>query len=176
MRRLQEAELKIRRDTFPLPRINKCLDALTVVEFFSTIDLASRYHQVAVHERDRGQTAFTTPFGLYAYLRMPFGLCNTPAKFQCLMKATLSDLVFQIMLIYLDDLLVFSPTFQGHLLRLEAVLKWLRKTGLKVKMGFMLFISCNRGIKDNKNYFICVWSLHFWTRPHLHLLMLLGQN
>lgn len=126
--------LKTRRDAFPLPRIDESLDALCDAKFFSTIDLASGYHQVAVHEKDRNKTAFTTPFGLYEYLRMPFGLCNAPATFQRLMQATMSDLVFQIVLVYLDDLLVFSSTFSDHLVRLETVLKRLKETGLKVKM------------------------------------------
>lgn len=85
-------------------------------------------------EKDRHKTELTTPFGLSEYLRMPFGLCNAPATIQRLMQATMSDLVFQIVLIYLDDLLVFSPTFHDHLARLETVLKRLRETGLKAKM------------------------------------------
>lgn len=125
---------KTRRDAFPLPRIDESLDALSRAKMFSSIDLASGYHQVAVHEKDRHKTAFITPFGLYEYQRMPFGLCNAPATFQRLMQAIMSDLVFQMVLVYLDDLLVYSSTFEGHLVRLESVLQRLREAGLKVKV------------------------------------------
>ncbi len=101
--------------------------------FFSSIDLASGYHQVAVHERDRHKTAFTTPFGIFEYCRMPFGVCNGPSTFQRLMQTTMGDLIFQIMLVYLDDILVYAPTFPEHLQRLEIVFKRLKETGLKVK-------------------------------------------
>lgn len=73
------------------------------------------------------------PFGLCEYLRMALGLCNVPATFQRLMQATMSDLVFQIVLTYLDDLLV-CLTSQDHLVRLDTVFKKLRETGLKVKV------------------------------------------
>lgn len=69
------------RDAFPLSRIDESFDALRGAQYFSTIDLASGYHQVAVEEGDRHKTAFSTPFGLYEYLRMPFGVCNGPATF-----------------------------------------------------------------------------------------------
>lgn len=125
---------KTRRDAFPLPRIDESLDALGAAKVFSSIDLASGYHQVAVHENDRHKTAFITPFGLFEYERMPFGLCNAPATFQRLMQTIMSDLVFQMVLIYLDDLLVYSSTFEDHLVRLETVLQRLRETGLKIKV------------------------------------------
>lgn len=131
---------KTRRDAFPLPRIDESFDALRGAKFFSTIDLASGYHQVAMHERDRDKTAFTTPFGLYEYVRMPFGVCNGPATFQRLMQVTMSDLIFQILLVYLDDILVFSETFEQHLKRLETVLKRLAETGLKVKLQKCAFL------------------------------------
>lgn len=125
---------KTQRDAFPLPRIEESLDALCRAQVFSTIDLASGYHQVAVHEKDRHKTAFVTPFGLYEYLRMPFGLCNAPATFQRLMQAVMGELVFQIVLVYLDDLLVYSDTFESHLTRLETVFRRLREAGLKIKV------------------------------------------
>lgn len=131
---------KTRRDAFPLPRIDESFDALRGAKFFSTIDLASGYHQVAMHERDMSKTAFTTPFGLYEYVRMPFGVCNGPATFQRLMQVTMSDLVFQILLVYLDDILVFSETFKQHLERLETVFKRLAETGLKVKLQKCAFL------------------------------------
>ncbi|CAM4557621.1 unnamed protein product [Leuciscus chuanchicus] len=118
----------------PIVLVRKSDGSLRLAQVFSTIDLASGYHQVAVHEKDRPKMAFITPFGLYEYRRMPFGLCNAPATFQRLMQAVMSDLVFQIVLIYLDDLLVYSSSFHTHLVRLETVFGRLRETGLKIKI------------------------------------------
>ena len=69
---------KTRKDAYPLPRIEESLDALHGAKWFSTLDLASGYNQVTVVEKDRHKTAFCTPFGLYEFNRMPFGLCNAP--------------------------------------------------------------------------------------------------
>ncbi|RXN39428.1 Transposon Ty3-I Gag-Pol poly [Labeo rohita] len=85
-------------------------------------------------------SAFTTPFGLFEYQRMPFGVCNGPSTFQRLMQAVMSDLIFQVLIVYLDDILLFSQTFEEHLERLEMVLKRLGETGLKVKLGKCCFL------------------------------------
>ncbi len=125
---------KSKRDAFPLPRIDESFDALQGAKFFSTIDLASGSHQVAVREQDQPKTVFTTPFGIFEYFRMPFGVCNGPTTFQHLMQSTMGDLIFQILLVYLDDILVYSSTFHEHLQRLDVVFSRLKETGLKVKL------------------------------------------
>lgn len=106
--------------------IDESFDALWGAWYFSTIDLVSCYHQVVVEECDRHKTAFSTPFGLHEYLRLPFGVCNGPATFQNLMLATMNDLVFQIMLVYLDNILMYSQTFPEHLKRLDRVLRHIK--------------------------------------------------
>ncbi|XP_062384564.1 uncharacterized protein LOC134071743 [Sardina pilchardus] len=122
-----------RKDAFPLPRVEESLTMLSQAKFFSTLDLASGYWQVPVHPEDREKTAFITPMGLYEWDRMPFGLCNGPATFQRLMEACLGDLNFQSLLIYLDDIIIFSPDFSSHLQRLELVFQRLADQGLKLK-------------------------------------------
>ena len=85
-------------------------------------------------DKDAHKTAFTTPFGLFQYTRMPFGLSNCPATFQRLMQNIFRDEMFVILLVYLDDILVFSRTLQEHLTRLETVFEILQKYGLKVQL------------------------------------------
>ena len=118
--------LKTVGDAYPLPRIQESLDALVGAQYFSTLDLASGYHQISMDPRDQHKTAFTTPFGLYEYTRMPMGLASAPATFQRLMQATMSDFAFQFLLVYLDDLLVYSKTFDEHMEQLERLLQRVR--------------------------------------------------
>ena len=130
---------KTRRDSYPLPRIDECLDALGGAQHFSTLDLASGYHQVAMAPEDKHKTTFICPFGTYEWNRMPFGLCNAPATFQRLMQSAMSQHIFRILLVYLDDLLVYSDTFDKHLESLSTVFQRLREVGVKLnpnKCGF----------------------------------------
>ena len=121
------------KDSFPLPRIEESLTSLTQAKWYSTLDLASGYWQVDVAPEDQEKTAFTTPFGLYHFERMPFGLCNAPATFQRLMQRCLGSQVYDHLLIYLDDVIVYSPDFPTHLQHLEQVFTRLQEHGLKLQ-------------------------------------------
>ena len=121
------------RDAFPLPRIEEALEALGQAKYFSTLDLTSGYWQVEVAEHDKHKTAFSTPMGLFEANRMPFGLQNAPSTFQRLMTCCFGDLNFTHLLIYLDDIIIFSKSFNEHLERLQLVFDRLREHGLKLK-------------------------------------------
>ena len=95
---------------YALPRIVESMDAMTGSKSFSTLDLPSAYNQVQMEPEDQRKTAFTTPFGLYEYTRMPFGLCNAPATIQRLMQTEFHADIFNILLVYLDDIVVYSNT------------------------------------------------------------------
>ena len=121
------------RDAYALPRIEETLDALHGAQWFSSLDLKAGYWQVEMREEDKAKTAFTTPLGFYEANRMPFGLTNAPATFQRLMERCVGDLNLKTCLVYLDDIIIFSSTFEEHLERLESVLARLQYHGLKLK-------------------------------------------
>lgn len=135
----RQLNAKTRKDAFPLPRIEESLDSLTGACWFSTMDLASGYNQVPVTERDKPKTAFCTPFGLFEWNRMPFGLCNAPSTFQRLMERMFGDQQCRSLLLYLDDIIVFSSSVSQQLERLEVVLSRLEHEGLKAKLGKCAF-------------------------------------
>jgi hypothetical protein len=102
-------------------------------KYFSTIDLASGYWQIGIEEADKEKTAFSTPKGHFEFNVMPFGLTNAPATFQKFMEYALTGLTMEQCLIYLDDVIVFSSTFESHLIRLRNVFQKIRKAGLKLQ-------------------------------------------
>ena len=122
------------KDVYPLPRIDETLDTLGGARYFTTLDLASGYWQVPLKEEDMQKTAFSTHIGLWEFTVMPFGLCGAPASFQRLMEIMLAGLNWESYLVCLDDIIIFSRTFQEHLSRLESVLSRLRTGGLKLKV------------------------------------------
>ena len=118
---------------YPLPRIQESFDALVGAQYFTTLNLASGYHQIAMHPTDQPKTAFVIPFGLYEYTRMPFGLARAPATFQRLMHVVMSDFMYNFALVYLDDILVLSKTFDEHIAKLDRLFGRIEQTGLKLK-------------------------------------------
>ena len=129
-RKLNDISIK---DAYPLPRIDDCLDALAGAKCFSTLDLASGYWQVGLTEQAKEKSAFVTNSGLFQWTVMPFGLCNAPSTFERLMEKVLAGLTWQICLVYLDDVIVYSRTVHEHIDRLESILQRLIEAGLKLK-------------------------------------------
>ncbi|UYV66564.1 K02A2.6-like [Cordylochernes scorpioides] len=128
-----------KKDVYPLPRIDDTLDCLRGASYYSSMDLRSGYWQIEVDEADREKTAFITPDGLYEFKVMPFGLCNAPATFERMMDTLLRGLKWSMCLCYLDDIIVFSPTFDEHVRRLDLVLRCLSKARLVLNPDKCLF-------------------------------------
>lgn len=118
------------KNKYPLPRIDDLLDALGGAQYFSKIDLKSAYHQVRVAEEDIPKTAFRTQYGHYEYTVMPFGLTNAPAIFQRLMNQIFRRLLQKCVIIYLDDILIYSQTREAHYQHIKEVLEILRDNKL----------------------------------------------
>ena len=120
------------RDQYPLPRIDDTFDQLHNAAWFTTLDLVQGYHQLPLDDEAIPKTAFVTHKGLFEYLRLPFGLCNAPAGFQRCMDGLLGGLKHKCLLVYLDDIIVFSPTFQQHLEDIQTTFTRLQESGLTV--------------------------------------------
>ncbi len=118
---------------YPLPRIADCLDCMHGAKIFSTLDLQAGYWQIEVKPEDRPKIAFICRRGLFEYVTMPFGLCNAPSTFERCMELIMRGLQWKTLLIYLDDLIIFSSTFDDHIARLDEVFSRLGKAGLKLK-------------------------------------------
>jgi len=121
------------RDKFPIPIVEELLDELKDVVFFTKLDLRSGYHQVRMHSDDIAKTAFQTHHGHFEFLVMPFGLINAPSTFQALMNEVLRPFLRRCVLVFFDDILIFSRTETEHLQHVRAVLSTLRQHGLVLK-------------------------------------------
>ncbi len=127
------------RDVYPLPRIDDALDALAGAKYFTTLDAWTGYWQIGIREEDKEKTGFTTHSGHYKFNVMPFGLVNAPSTFQRTMNLILHGLTWQTCLVYLDDIIIFSATFEEHLERLGLVLDRLLAVNIRIKIGKCTF-------------------------------------
>jgi len=118
---------------YPLPRIDTCHDSLGGNFYFSSLDMCSGYWQVPVKEEDIDKTCFVTRKGIFGFKVLPFGLCNAPSTFQRLVDMALAGLTWEVCLAYLDDLIIFSNTFEQHVERLQMVFDRLVDADLKLK-------------------------------------------
>ena len=130
----QQNKLTI-KNRYPLPRIDDLFDQLKGASIFSKIDLRSRYHQLRIKDADVHKTAFRTRYGHYEFLVMPFGLTNAPAAFMDLMNRVFRPYVDQFVVVFIDDILVYSKDQESHDTHLRVVLEILRKEQLYAKLS-----------------------------------------
>ena len=158
-----------RKDHFPLPFIDQLLERVSGHPFYCFLDGYSGYFQIEIAPEDQKKTTFTCPFGTYAYMRMPFSLCNAPTTFQRCMLSIFSDMVERIMEVYMDDITIYGGDFEECLTNLEAVLQryteknlvlnW-EKFHFMVNQGIVLgHVISRRGIEVDKAKFELISKL-----------------
>ena len=130
------------KNCYPLPRIDDLLDCLASAKYYSKIDLMMGYHQVRLSEESIPRTAFRTKYGSFEFLVLPFGLTNAPSFFMTLMNEVFADFIDKFMVIYLDDILIYSESWEDHLEHIRKVLHRLREHKLYAKRS-----KCTFGVK-----------------------------
>jgi hypothetical protein len=129
-RRLNDVTIK---DKYALPRIDDALASLSGNKYFKSLDLSQGYLQIPMDPKDKEKTAFITDSGLYHFNVISFGLTNAPATFQRYMDAVFAGLKWNCLLVYIDDILIFSPTFEAHIKDVETVFNRLADDNLQLK-------------------------------------------
>ena len=119
----REVNKLTKRDAYPAPQIEQTLDQLRKAKYYTSLDGEKGYYQVKMTDRAKEVTAFRSPFGLFQFLRMPFGLTNAPAVFQRLMDKVLRGLTWNCCMVYLDDIIIYSNTWEEHIKHIDMVLQ-----------------------------------------------------
>ena len=128
------------KNKYPLPLMDELFDRVVNAKVFSKLDLRTGFHQIRVHEDDVEKTAFRTRYGSYEYCVLPMGLTNAPGTFMELMNSTFRDLLDRSVLVFLDDILVYSADAAEHMIHLREVLERLRAAKLYAKMSKCEFL------------------------------------
>lgn len=123
-----------KKDVYPIPRIDDTLDSVAGATVFSALDLAAGYWQIPLDPTTKEKTAFITKEGLFQFKVLPFGLTNAPATFQRLMDTVLKNFKWQFCLVYMDDVIIFSKSFEEHLIHLESIFKTFQTANLLLKL------------------------------------------
>jgi hypothetical protein len=160
------------KNSYGLPRVEELLDSIRGAKWFSTLDLNSGYHQLRVHPDDTNKTAFRTRYGLFEYSVVPFGLTGAPAAFMKLMQQLFHHLLDKTVVVFLDDILVYSKTEAEHREHLREVLEILRKNRLYAKpqkcqlfkrsVTFLGHVLNENGLSMEQDK---VRSIQEWPRP-----------
>lgn len=127
------------KSRFPIPVFEELMDELCKAKWFSTMDLNAGYHQIRLKPGEEFKTAFQTHFGHYEFKVMAFGLCGAPGTFQGAMNTTLASLWRKCVLVFFDDILVYSATFEEHIVHLKQVLELLLQDHWSVKLSKCTF-------------------------------------
>ncbi|KAH6597038.1 hypothetical protein BASA50_004797 [Batrachochytrium salamandrivorans] len=122
------------KDRNPIPLISEMLRTLSIGKVFTTLDLRGAYNLLRIKEGDEPKTAFITKYGQFEFLVMPFGLANAPAQFQRMMNTLFRDSIGKFVLVYLDDIVVYSENLEKHKEHVKSVLTILSKNGLYCKL------------------------------------------
>jgi transposase InsO family protein len=130
---MRQLNSRSKRTAYPLPRISEILEQLQGARCFTTLDLVQGFHQVPMHPADIAKTAFSTRYGLFEWVVMPFGLSGAPGQFMQLMNSVLKEVLDSCCIVFMDDILVYSATPEQHLKDLDRVLSLLRRAGLACK-------------------------------------------
>lgn len=159
-------------DRYPIPNITEILDKLGKCQYFSTLDLASGFHQIEVDQKDIQKTAFNVEGGHYEFVRMPFGLKNAPATFQRVMDNILREHIGVRCLVYMDDIIIFSTSLQEHLINLSMILESLKKYNMRIQLdkceflrkevAFLGHVVTPQGVKPNPDK---IKAIKEWPLP-----------